>query len=105
MLRELKDRGIEDPALVIADGHLGIWAALPEIFPEAREQRCWNHKVVNVLDQVSTKKQAEAKMMITPFRTQKRARKRRKAGGASRPGAKRMDSRKPRRFWLVIGSG
>ena len=37
VLRELKDRGIEDPALVIADGHLGIWAALPEIFPEARE--------------------------------------------------------------------
>ena len=65
VLRELKERGIEDPALVVADGHLGIWAALPEIFPEAREQRCWNHKVVNVLDQVSTKKQTEAKMLVS----------------------------------------
>jgi transposase-like protein len=38
--------------------------ALPEIFPNAREKWCWNHKVVNVLDQVSTKKQTEAKMMV-----------------------------------------
>ena len=61
VLRELKERGIEDPALVVADGHLGIWAALPEIFPEAREQRCWNHKVVNVLDKLPKKVQAQAK--------------------------------------------
>lgn len=64
VLRDLKERGIEDPALIVADGHLGIWAALPEVFPNAREQRCWNHKVVNVLDQVPTKKQTEAKMMV-----------------------------------------
>jgi putative transposase len=64
LLRDLKERGIGDPKLVVADGHLGIWAALPEIFPNAREQRCWNHKVVNVLDQVSTKKRTEAKMMV-----------------------------------------
>jgi len=64
LLRDLKERGIEELGLVIADGHLGIWAALPEIYPSAREQRCWNHKVVNVLDQVPTKKQTEAKMMV-----------------------------------------
>ena len=64
LLRDLKARGIEELGLVIADGHLGIWAALPEIYPTAREQRCWNHKVVNVLDQVPTKKQTEAKMMV-----------------------------------------
>lgn len=64
LLRDIKVRGIEELGLVIADGHLGIWAALPEIYPHAREQRCWNHKVVNVLDQVPTKKQTEAKMMV-----------------------------------------
>ncbi len=64
LLRDIKERGIEELGLVVADGHLGIWAALPEIYPHAREQKCWNHKVVNVLDQVPTKKQTEAKMMV-----------------------------------------
>jgi putative transposase len=64
VLRDLKKRGIEGVSLVVADGHLGIWAALPEVYPEAREQRCWNHKVVNVLDRIPTKKQIEAKMMV-----------------------------------------
>ena len=64
VLRDLKTRGIEGVPLVIADGHLGIWAALPEVYPQAREQRCWNHTVVNVLDRIPTKKQIEAKMMV-----------------------------------------
>jgi putative transposase len=64
VLRDVKKRGIEEVSLVVADGHLGIWAALPEVYPEAREQRCWNHKVVNVLDRIPTKKQNEAKMMV-----------------------------------------
>jgi transposase-like protein len=64
VLRDLKQRGVEEVSLVIADGHLGIWAALPGVYPQAREQRCWNHKVVNVLDQIPTKKQLEAKMMV-----------------------------------------
>jgi len=64
VLRDLKKRGIEEVSSVVADGHLGIWAALPEVYPEAREQRCWNHKVVNVLDRIPTKKQIEAKMMV-----------------------------------------
>jgi len=64
VLRDLKKRGIEEVSLVVADGHLGIWAALPEVYPEAREQRCWNHKVINVLDRIPTKKQIEAKMMV-----------------------------------------
>ena len=46
------------PRLLVADGHLGIWAAVPEIWPRCQEQRCWNHKMVNVLDQVPRKQQA-----------------------------------------------
>jgi transposase-like protein len=65
VLRDLKKRGIEHIPLVVADGHLGIWAALPEVYPLAREQRCWNHKELNVLDQVPRTKQAEAKLLLT----------------------------------------
>jgi transposase-like protein len=53
----LKARGLAVPRLLVADGHLGIWAALAEIWPECDEQRCWNHKMVNVLDQVPLKRQ------------------------------------------------
>ncbi len=37
------------PVLAMGDGALGFWSALREVFPEAREQRCWFHKVDNVL--------------------------------------------------------
>jgi len=64
MLRDLRARGMGSPRLVIADGHLGIWAALAEVFPEVAEQRCWNHKLVNLLDALPRKKQAEAREML-----------------------------------------
>ena len=46
VFRDLKDRGLPAPRLVVADGNTGVWAALAEIWPEAEEQRCWNHKIV-----------------------------------------------------------
>jgi putative transposase len=49
VLRDLKRRGMGCPRLVIADGHLGIWGALRNVYPEAEEQRCWNHRIVNLL--------------------------------------------------------
>ncbi|MCD6326762.1 transposase, partial [bacterium] len=51
-LRDLKKRGMNAPRLVIGDGHLGIWGGLRNIYPESREQRCWNHKMRNVLDKL-----------------------------------------------------
>jgi transposase-like protein len=60
-LRDLKKRGMNSPGLVVGDGHLGIWGALRNIYPAAEEQRCWNHKIVNVLDKLPRKAQAEAK--------------------------------------------
>ncbi len=65
ILRDLKARGMGCPKLVIGDGHLGIWGGLAEVFPEAREQRCWNHRLVNILDRVPEKAQAEAKALLT----------------------------------------
>jgi transposase-like protein len=64
ILRDLRRRGLSSPRAVIADGHLGIWGALAEIFPEAEELRCWNHKVVNVLDQLPRRLQPEAKELL-----------------------------------------
>ena len=52
------------PRLVIGDGHLGIWGALRNVWPEADEQRCWNHKVLNVLEQLPRRPQAVAKSML-----------------------------------------
>jgi len=57
VLRGLKARGMKAPRLLAADGHLGIWGALATIYPTCDEQRCWNHKLLNVLDQVPLKKQ------------------------------------------------
>jgi putative transposase len=35
---------------MVGDGALGLWRALREVFPATREQRCWVHKVANVLN-------------------------------------------------------
>jgi putative transposase len=61
LLRSLKGRGLNCPRLVVGDGHLGIWSALREVFPGAMEQRCWNHKIRNVLDKLPKKAQVSAK--------------------------------------------
>jgi putative transposase len=64
VLRELKARGMNCPRLVIGDGNLGIWGALANVYPEAGEQRCWNHRIVNVLDRMPKKKQAAGKVWL-----------------------------------------
>jgi transposase-like protein len=43
LLRDCKRRGMRAPVLAVGDGALGFWAALREVFPTAREQRCWLH--------------------------------------------------------------
>lgn len=65
VLRDLRDRGLEAPRLLVADGNLGIWSAAAHVWPEAAEQRCWNHKIVNVLDKVPKKVQPEARVLLT----------------------------------------
>lgn len=64
VLRALKARGLPSPRLTIADGHLGIWGALAEIYPESAEQRCWNHKLLNVLDQLPRREQPAARALL-----------------------------------------
>jgi transposase-like protein len=49
LLRDCRRRGMRAPVLAAGDGALGFWGALREVFPEAKEQRCWFHKIANVL--------------------------------------------------------
>ena len=65
LLRDLKARGWRAPRLVIADGHLGIWGAVATVFPEVEEQRCWNHRIVNVLDTLPQKLHGEGRALLT----------------------------------------
>jgi putative transposase len=61
LLRDLKRRGLPAPRLAVADGALGFWAALRDIYPQTEEQRCWVHKVANVLDKLPKRLQPRAK--------------------------------------------
>ena len=64
VLRDMRRRGLECPRLVVGDGHLGIWGALRNVYPQAAEQRCWNHKIVNVLAKLPKRQQDQAKLML-----------------------------------------
>jgi putative transposase len=52
------------PGLTVADGHLGIWSALGELHPEGDEQRCWNHKIRNVLNAMPKRLREEASELL-----------------------------------------
>jgi putative transposase len=49
LLRDAKRRGMAAPVLAVGDGALGCWKAVRDVFPETAEQRCWWHKIGNVL--------------------------------------------------------
>jgi putative transposase len=65
VLRDLKQRGMNCPRMATGDGNLGFWGALASVYPEALEQRCWNHKIINVLDKLPRKAQPQAKRQLT----------------------------------------
>ncbi len=64
VMRDLKQRGTSEPKLVSGDGALGIWAALRDVYPGARAQRCWVHKIANVLDALPKRVQPWAKELL-----------------------------------------
>jgi putative transposase len=62
LLVDVKRRGLEiAPDLAVGDGALGFWKAIEEIFPGTRHQRCWVHKIANVLNKVSRSVQVNMK--------------------------------------------
>jgi transposase-like protein len=68
VLRDLKRRGMRAPVLAVGDGALGFWGALREVFPATQGQRCWVHKVANVLSALPTSAQPTARRMLAEIR-------------------------------------
>ncbi len=68
LLRDLKRRGMGAPVLGVGDGALGFWAALGEVFAEARAQRCWVHKVANCLNALPKSAQPAARRALAEIR-------------------------------------
>jgi len=64
LLRSCKRRGMLAPVLAVGDGALGFWAAVREVFPDTREQRCWFHKIANVLNALPKSAQPGAKAAL-----------------------------------------
>jgi len=64
LLRSCRRRGMRAPVLAVGDGALGFWKAVREVFPETREQRCWFHKMANVLNALPKSAQPAAKAAL-----------------------------------------
>lgn len=64
LLRNLKSRGLVSPILAIGDGALGFWKAVASVYPGVKEQRCWVHKIANVLDKLPKRLQPKAKELL-----------------------------------------
>jgi transposase-like protein len=64
VLLQLKSRGMNSPQLAVGDGAMGFWAALDEIYPQSRQQRCWMHKTMNVLNCLPKSAQPKAKQAL-----------------------------------------
>jgi len=65
VLLDLKERGLDvAPEAAVGDGALGFWKALPKVFPTARTQRCWVHKMANVLNHFPRRMQPEVKQRL-----------------------------------------
>jgi transposase-like protein len=68
VLRDLKRRGMRAPVLAVGDGALGFWGALREVFPATKAQRCWVHKVANVLSALPKSAQPSARRALAEIR-------------------------------------
>ena len=65
LLLDLKRRGLATaPELVVADGALGFWQAVEEVWPKTRGQRCWVHKTANVLNKLPKSQHSKAKRAL-----------------------------------------
>jgi putative transposase len=64
LLRDCRRRGMAAPVLAVGDGALGFWKAVRDVFPETKEQRCWWHKIGNVLAALPKSTQPAAKKAL-----------------------------------------
>ena len=62
-------RDLRAPVLMMADGALPIWSTVDQVRPETAQQRCWNHKIMNVLEDLPKRGQGKARALLTPIPT------------------------------------
>jgi transposase-like protein len=68
LLRDLRRRGMDAPVLAVGDGALGFWSAVGDVFPDTRGQRCWVHKVANVLNALPKSAHPAARRALAEIR-------------------------------------
>jgi transposase-like protein len=68
VLRDLRRRGMKAPVLAVGDGALGFWGALSEVFPETKHQKCWVHKIANVMNALPKSAQPAARAALAEVR-------------------------------------
>src|SRR5690606_7559546 len=85
LLRDLRRRGMRAPVVAVGDGALGFWVALGQVWPETRVQRCWVHKVANVLNALPKSIQPTARKLLAEIRDAEDR-------GHARDAAKRFDA-------------
>jgi putative transposase len=68
VLRDLRRRGMSAPMIAVGDGALGFWAALADVFPGTRSQRCWVHNANNVLNALPKSAQPATRRAIAESR-------------------------------------
>jgi len=65
VLQDLRNRGLDQsPKLAIGDGALGFWKALAKVYPDTKGQRCWVHKIANVLNKLPKSVQPKVKQAM-----------------------------------------
>ena len=74
VLRDLRGRGMQAPAVAVGDGALGFWSAVREVWPETAPQRDWCHKLANLLDKLPQRLRPQEKralhdVMYAPTKT------------------------------------
>jgi len=68
VLRDLRRRGMKAPVLAVGDGALGFWGALCDVFPETTHQKCWVHKMANVMNALPKSAQPAARATLAEVR-------------------------------------
>ena len=63
-LNDLRKRGMNEPAMAMADGGLGFWAAMPKVWRQTKKQLCWLHKMRNIMDKLPKSEHGEAVLRL-----------------------------------------
>ena len=94
LLRDCKRRGMTAPVLAVGDGALGFWKAIRDVFPDTKEQRCWWHKIGNVLAALPKSAHPAAKKALAEIYNAENKAAAVKAATPSRPSTGRSGPRR-----------